>query len=105
MDQAAHTKIVCFTWNIADDVLRNVFVRGKYRDVILPMCVLRRFVGFLEETKKAVLETKEMFEKAKITGATRCFVFRGWAGVLQPIQIHAARCQGTPRPAATSPGL
>jgi type I restriction enzyme M protein len=67
MDQAAHTKIVSFTWNIADDV-RNVFVRGKYRDVILPMCVLRRLVGFLGQTKKAVLETKEMFERAKISG-------------------------------------
>ena len=25
-----------FIWNIADDVLRDVYVRGKYRDVILP---------------------------------------------------------------------
>ena len=67
MDQATHNKIVSFIWNIADDVLRDVFVRGKYRDVILPMCVLRRLDAVLEPTKKAVLETKEMLDKAKIT--------------------------------------
>jgi type I restriction enzyme M protein len=67
MDQATHNKIVSFIWNIADDVLRDVFVRGKYRDVILPMCVLRRLDAVLEPTKKAVLETKEMLDTAKIT--------------------------------------
>ena len=45
MDQAAHNKIVSFIWCIADDVLRDLFVRGKYRDVILPMTVLRRLEG------------------------------------------------------------
>lgn len=66
MDQATHNKIVSFIWGIADDVLRDVFVRGKYRDVILPMCVLRRLDAVLEPTKKAVLETKEMLDKAGI---------------------------------------
>jgi hypothetical protein len=33
MDQAAHNKIVSFIWGIADDGLRDLFVRGKYRDV------------------------------------------------------------------------
>ena len=42
MDQATHSKIVSFLWGIADDVLRDPFKRGKYPDVILPMCVLRR---------------------------------------------------------------
>jgi len=42
VDQATHNKIVSFIWGIADDVLRDLFVRGKYRDVILPMFVLRR---------------------------------------------------------------
>jgi len=42
MDQATHSKIVSFLWGIADDVLRDLFKRGKYPDVILPMCVLRR---------------------------------------------------------------
>src|SRR5712692_8853197 len=67
MDQATHNKIVSFIWNIADDVLRDVFVRGKYRDVILPMCVLRRMDAVLEPTKKAVLETKKMLDAARIT--------------------------------------
>jgi type I restriction enzyme M protein len=42
MDQATHNRIVSFLWGIADDVLRDLFKRGKYPDVILPMCVLRR---------------------------------------------------------------
>ena len=67
MDQATHNKIVSFIWGIADDVLRDLFVRGKYRDVILPMCVLRLLDAVLEPTKTAVLETKEMLEKAGIT--------------------------------------
>ena len=51
MDQATHNKIVSFIWGIADDVLRDLFVRGKYRDVILPMCVLpaRRRAGADQE--------------------------------------------------------
>ncbi len=67
MDQATHNKIVSFIWGIADDVLRDVFVRGKYRDVILPMCVLRRLDAVLEPTKKAVLETREMLDQQGIT--------------------------------------
>jgi type I restriction enzyme M protein len=67
MDQATHNKIVSFIWGIADDVLRDLFKRGKYPDVILPMCVLRRFDAVLEPTKKAVLETKQMLDKAGIT--------------------------------------
>lgn len=56
MDRAAHNKIVSFIWSIADDCLRDVYVRGKYRDVILPMFVLRRLDCLLEDTKDAVLE-------------------------------------------------
>ena len=67
MDQATHNKIVSFIWGIADDVLRDVFVRGKYRDVILPMCVLRRLDAVLEPTKKAVLETRDMLDQQGIT--------------------------------------
>ena len=53
MDQATHKKIVSFIWGIADDVLWDLFKRGKYADVILPICVLRRFDAVLEPTKKA----------------------------------------------------
>jgi type I restriction enzyme M protein len=67
MDQATHNKIVSFIWGIADDVLRDLFRRGKYPDVILPMCVIRRMDAVLEPTKKEVLETKVMLDKAQIT--------------------------------------
>jgi hypothetical protein len=59
MDQATHNKIVSFIWGIADDVLRDLFRRGKYPDVILPMCVIRRMDAVLEPTKQAVLDTKK----------------------------------------------
>jgi len=67
MDHATHNKIVSFIWSIADDCLRDVFVRGKYRDVILPMFVLRRIDCLLEETKDAVLaEVKFQKTEAKM---------------------------------------
>lgn len=56
MDHSAHNKLVSFIWTIADDCLRDVYVRGKYRDVILPMVVLRRLDALLEPTKDKVLE-------------------------------------------------
>jgi len=56
MNHAIHNKLVSFIWGIADDCLRDVYVRGKYRDVILPMVVLRRLDALLEPTKEAVLE-------------------------------------------------
>ena len=56
MNTAAHNKLVSFIWSIADDCLRDVYVRGKYRDVILPMVVLRRLDALLEVTKEAVME-------------------------------------------------
>ena len=67
MDQATHNKIVSFIWGIADDVLRDLFKRGKYPDVILPMCVIRRMDAVLEPTKQAVLDTKKMLDKSGIT--------------------------------------
>jgi type I restriction enzyme M protein len=58
--------IANFIWGIADDVLRDLYVRGKYRDVILPMTVLRRLDAVLEPTKKAVLEMKASLDQAGI---------------------------------------
>ena len=58
-----YNQIVSLIWNIADDVLRDVFLRGQYRDVILPMVVLRRLDALLEPTKDAVeQELKEQKE-------------------------------------------
>lgn len=56
MNTQAHNKLVSFIWSIADDCLRDVYVRGKYRDVILPMVVLRRLDALLEPTKDAVMD-------------------------------------------------
>ena len=56
MNQAVHNRLISFIWSIADDCLRDVYVRGKYRDVILPMVVLRRLDALLEPTKAAVME-------------------------------------------------
>jgi type I restriction enzyme M protein len=56
MDNTVHNKLISFIWSIADDCLRDVYVRGKYRDVILPMFVLRRLDCLLEETKQAVMD-------------------------------------------------
>lgn len=55
MNTAVHNKLISFIWSIADDCLRDVYVRGKYRDVILPMVVLRRLDALLELTKEAVM--------------------------------------------------
>ncbi len=56
MNTESHNSLVSFIWSIADDCLRDVYVRGKYRDVILPMVVLRRLDVLLEPTKDAVME-------------------------------------------------
>ena len=58
--------IASFIWGIADDVLRDLYVRGKYRDVILPMTVLRRLDSLLEPSTPAVLAMKTSLDKAKI---------------------------------------
>ncbi len=66
MNYQLHTTIVNFIWGIADDVLRDVYVRGKYRDVILPMTVIRRLDALLEPTKTAVLRMKQQLDAAGI---------------------------------------
>ena len=58
--------ITNFIWGIADDVLRDVYVRGKYRDVILPMVVIRRLDAVLEPTKEAVLGMKKNLDAAGV---------------------------------------
>ena len=61
-------RIASFIWGIADDVLRDIFVRGKYRDVILPMTVIRRFDVVLEPTKPQVLAMKKRLDDAGVIG-------------------------------------
>ena len=55
-----------FIWGIADDVLRDIYVRGKYRDVILPMTVIRRLEAVLDPTKDAVLRMSEQLDRAGV---------------------------------------
>lgn len=62
--------IANFIWGIADDVLRDIYVRGKYRDVILPMTVIRRLDALLEPTKEAVLKMKKQLDAANIANQT-----------------------------------
>lgn len=66
MNYIQHNSIANFIWGIADDVLRDIYVRGKYRDVILPMTVIRRLDALLEPTKKAVLDMKKQLDKSKV---------------------------------------
>jgi len=66
MDLSQHNLIVNFIWGIADDCLRDVYVRGKYRDVILPMTVIRRLDAVLEPTKDNVIKMKKQLDKSKI---------------------------------------
>lgn len=66
MDNQVHNQIVSFIWGIADDCLRDVYVRGKYRDVILPMTVIRRLDALLEDSKEAALDMKKKLDAAGI---------------------------------------
>jgi type I restriction enzyme M protein len=67
MERTELNWIANFIWGIADDILRDLYVRGKYRDVILPMVVLRRLDAVLEPTKQAVLDMKQKLDEAGIT--------------------------------------
>jgi type I restriction enzyme M protein len=67
MNHVLHNAIVNFIWGIADDVLRDVYVRAKYRDFSLPMTVIRPFDALLEPAKQKVLDMKTRLDKAKIT--------------------------------------
>lgn len=66
MNHKVHNQIVSFIWSIADDVLRDVFVRGKYRDIILPFTVLRRLDALLVPSKDKVLEAVEFMKQNQI---------------------------------------
>ena len=70
MNNTNYNQIVSFIWVIADDCLRDVYVRGKYRDVILPMTVIRRLDALLEDTKEDVLNMKKELDDAGIVHQT-----------------------------------
>ena len=66
MQDTQLSQISNFIWGVADDFLRDLYVRGKYRDVILPMTVLRRLDAVLETTKQKVLDEKKWLDEAGI---------------------------------------
>jgi type I restriction enzyme M protein len=78
MEQSQLNWVANFIWGIADDVLRDLYVRGKYRDVILPMTVLRRLDAVLEPTKQAVLDMKASLDKAKIANQAQALRQAAW---------------------------
>ena len=80
MQDTQLNRISNFLWSVSDDVLRDIYVRGKYRDVILPMTVLRRLDAVLEPTKQKVLDEKKFLDDAGITDQD---------GVLQDVAAHA----------------
>ena len=97
MDQATHNRIVSFLWGIADDVLRDLFRRGKYPDVILPMCVLRRLDAVLEPSKAKVLEAKTRLDAAEIK--EQAAALRAAAGQafynISPFVLHDLSSRGS----------
>ena len=87
--------IAGFIWNIADDVLRDVYVRGKYRDVILPMTVIRRLDAVLEPTKEAVLKLNKQLDDAGIANKQDALCQSLRERLLQHLPVHP---QGPPGP-------
>jgi len=92
--------IANFIWGIADDVLRDLYVRGKYRDVILPMTVLRRLDAVLEPTKQAVLDLKASLDKAGIVHQDKALqqasgqaFYNGSKFVLRDLRARASQQQ------------
>ena len=87
MDNQIHNTIVSFIWGIADDCLRDVYVRGKYRDVILPMTVIRRLDAMLEDSKEAVLDMKSWMQPESIISGQRCAMRQGRHSVTPPRSV------------------
>ncbi|MBK5929904.1 type I restriction-modification system subunit M [Halochromatium salexigens] len=91
--------ITGFIWNIADDVLRDVYVRGKYRDVILPMTVIRRLDAVLEPTKDAVLKLSDQLDQAGV--ANKHAALRAASGQAfyngSPFRLRDLRARGNPQ--------
>jgi type I restriction enzyme M protein len=99
MDHAQHNRLVSFIWGIADDVLRDVYQRGKYRDAILPMVVIRRLDAVLEPTKAAVLRMQAQLDDAGI--AAQADALRSAAGQAfynaSPFRLRDLQHRGTPQ--------
>jgi len=103
VDQSQLNWITNYIWGIADDVLRDLYVRGKYRDVILPMTVLRRLDSVLEPTKQAVLDMKASLDAAGIVHQDQAL--RGRPGRLSttPPSSRCTTCGRAPASSSSAP--
>ena len=97
--------ITNYIWGIADDVLRDVYVRGKYRDVILPMTVLRRLDAVLEDSKQAVLDIKETLDKAGVIEQDAALRQVAGQAFYNTSRFTMPRPTGASQPPATQGGL
>ncbi len=87
--------IANYIWGIADDVLRDLYVRGKYRDVILPMTVLRRLDALLEDTKQAVLDMRALLDEAgAVEQDSALRAGHGGRPATRPVRGHGRRPSG-----------
>ena len=96
------TWIANYIWGIVDDVLRDLYVRGKYRDVILPMTVLRRLDAVLEGTKQAVLDMKATLDKTGLVDQSAPLCNASGEAFLQHLPVHTERSQGARQPPAAA---
>ena len=67
MEQNQYNQLFSFIWNIATDVLVNSFNKSKYKEIIMPMMVLRRIDVLLEPTKQMLLTQKRMLDDNNIS--------------------------------------
>ena len=99
MDNGDLNWITNYIWGIADDILRDLYVRGKYRDVILPMTVLRRLDAVLEPNKQAALDMQATLNQAKVVeqdAALRQAVGQAFYNV-SPFTLHDLRARANPQ--------
>lgn len=61
--------LINWIYSVADQILINTYEPSKYKDVILPMTVIRRLDAVLEPTKDKVLETHKKY-KSKLNDLT-----------------------------------
>ena len=94
--------ITNFIWGIADDVLRDLYVRGKYRDVILPMVVLRRLDAVLEPTSADVVEMTRTLDEQGVVNQDGALRLAAGQSLLQHLRVHDARPAGAHEPAAVA---
>ena len=66
MEQSQYNQLFSHIWNIATDVLVYAFEKGEYKNIIMPMMVLRRIDVLLEPTKEALLKQKELLDNNHI---------------------------------------